>query len=148
MLPLSSGDWPLESGRQMTTGNTESMWLVRAQLCPCKLSWVCLSILSHVCAWPWVLGWVDAKKLLSFHFRPWLGGSQTLSHKSLYVYIVKGSLSDAVDTGISICCGLDFTLVSLSLSTFWSLFWLFDNCCLDFLPVRSLIHFWSLSLWL
>lgn len=25
------------------------------------------------------------------------------------------------------------------------LFWLFDNC-LDFLPVRSLLHFWSLSL--
>ena len=89
------------------------------------------------------------KKLLSFPSRTWLGGSESPCHTSHSMSTRRMALSCAVDAGNTrlLWPGLDSGLCFHSLLSVLNLpsFWLFDNCCLDFLPVSSLIHFWSLS---
>lgn len=89
------------------------------------------------------------KQLLSFPSRTWLGGSESPCHTNHSMSARRMALSRAVDAGNTrlLWPGLDSGLCLHSLLSVLKLpsFWLFDNCCLDFVSVSSLIHFWSLS---
>ena len=119
----------LGSGRQMTAENSESVWPDRAQLCPCKHWLVCVSILwyvnMYVCDRECQCGFMQ-EEFLSFHFRTWLGGSEspystlTATQITLCLQCEWLSLLCSRFQELPFVEAWTWPLVSISLSTFWT----------------------------